>query len=175
MKKLLLYTVSNDYIDYLIKFDNNIMYREGKGYINERKYVGVVLEINGYKYFAPLSSPKNSDYFYKNGLKQIRKSIIPLIRLVTADGVLLSKVKLDSMIPVPDKCLTLYDYDNETDLKYKALVSKEIICLRKMRERILKNARVLYNQKTKKYQNIGYLNSTTDFKTLEAACDKYTK
>ncbi len=175
MKKLKLYTVDDKYIDYLIKFDDNIMYRSGANYKQKRKYVGVVLGINGYKYFAPLSSPKNSDYFYKNGDKFIRKSIIPLVRLVTSDGILLSKVKLDSMIPVPDECLTLYDYDNEPDTKYQSLIAKEIICLRKSRELILKNARILYNQKTKHYPNIGYLGSTVDFKKLEIACDKYFK
>lgn len=175
MKRLRLYTVDNKYIDYLSRLDNNVMYRSGAAYKNERKYVGVVLEINNFKYFAPLSSPKNSDYFYKNGTRYIRKSIIPLVRLVSSDGILLSKVKLDSMIPVPDECLTLYDYDNETDIKYKSLIAKEIICLRKAREFILKNARILYNQKTKNYQNIGYLSSTVDFKRLETACAKYNK
>ena len=27
-----------------------------------RKYVGVLTEINGFKYFVPMSSPKDKDY-----------------------------------------------------------------------------------------------------------------
>ena len=38
-----------------------------------------------------------------------------------------------------------------------------------------KNARILYNQKAKGYENVHYLNSTIDFKLLEDACIRYEK
>ena len=54
-----------------------------------------------------------------------------IIRLVSDKGVLLGKIKLNIMIPVPKECLTLYDLDNEPDTKYKDLVTDELVCIRK--------------------------------------------
>ena len=72
MRNLRLYTVDNQYIKYLQQFEENVLYGDGEKYQTERKYLGVILEINEFKYFAPLSSPKQSDYFYKNGKMCIR-------------------------------------------------------------------------------------------------------
>ncbi len=175
MERLRLYTVKKEYIEFLSQFDDNVLYSVGATYKNERKYIGIVLSIGKFNYFAPLSSPKDSDYFYKNGKRHIRKSIVPIIRLINQEGVLLSKVKLDSMIPVPDNCLTLYDYDNEPNAKYKTLIAKEIICLRKQKEQILKNAKILYNQKINNYHGINYLKSTVDFRSAEKHCLEYSR
>ena len=77
------------------------------------------------------------------------------------------------MKAIKSEYITLYDIDGEPDKKYQSLVVKEMICIRKSRDEIRKNALVLYNQKTKDYQNINYLTGTLDFKRLEAACLKY--
>ena len=175
MRNLRLYTVDKQYIKYLQQFEENVLYGDGEKYQTERKYLGVILEINEFKYFAPLSSPKQSDYFYENGKRFIRRNIIPLIRLVSSKNILLGKVKLNNMIPVPDECLTLYDVENEPDEKYRSLVQDEIICIRKQKAQIMKNANILYNQKTKQYAGINYLNSTVDFKRAEKLCREFEK
>lgn len=175
MKKLRLYTIDKDYLKYLFDIDERVMYWESDTYRSERKYIGVVLNINNFEYFAPLSSPKDTDYFYKKGIKQIRKNIIPIVRLVTDRGHLLGKIKLSNMIPVTNKYLTLYDIKGETDKKYQSLIVKEMICIRKCKNEIIKNALVLYNQKSNGYENINYLEYTLDFKSLEAACLQYDK
>ena len=46
------------YIDYLLPFASHLFRNKQLGQQNERKYIGVVLEVNGMKYFAPLSSYK---------------------------------------------------------------------------------------------------------------------
>lgn len=173
--ELKLYTIDNDYLGYLFNADGRVMFWNSDNYKNERKYVGVVLTINDFRYFAPLSSPKESDYYYKDNEKKIRKSIIPIVRLVTDDGNLLAKVKLCSMIPVKNEHIALYDISTEPDQKYQSLVTKEMVCIRKQTDEIIKNARVLYNQKTKGYSNIKYLEYTIDFKKLETACLDYKK
>lgn len=175
MKKLRLYTIDRDYLKYLFGIDERVMYWENDTYTSERKYIGVVLNINNFKYFAPLSSPKNTDYFYKKGIKQVKKSIIPIVRLVTDKGQLLGKIKLSNMIPVTSEHLTLYDIDGETDKKYQSLIVKEMICIRKCKDEITKNALVLHNQKSNGYEKINYLEYTLDFKSLEAACLQYDK
>lgn len=151
------------------------MYWEGNTYKTDRKYVGVVLKINDFEYFAPLSSPKANDYFYKKGVKQVKKNIIPIIRLVTAKGHLLGKIKLSNMIPVKREHITLYDVKGESDKKYQSLIIKEMICIRKLKDEITKNALVLYNQKSNGYKNINYLDETLDFRNLETACLNYEK
>lgn len=175
MKRLRLYTIDSDYLKYLFDVDNRVMYWEGDRYKTDRKYIGVVLKINDFKYFAPLSSPKQSDYFFKKGVQQVKKNIIPIIRLVTDEGHLLGKIKLSNMIPVKIENITLYDIKGEPDKKYQSLIIKEMICIRKRKDEIAKNALVLYNQKSKGYGNINYLNDTLDFKKLEEACLKYKK
>lgn len=174
MEKLKLYIVDRDYIKYLFGFDSRVMYWSGDTYKKDRKYLGVVLTINSFKYFAPLSSPKEKDYYYKDGVKLIKKSTIPIVRLITDKNVLLGKIKLGNMIPVMEEHITLYDIEAESDVKYKDLVLDEMICVRKRKDEIMKKARILYNQKTKGYENINYLNSTIDFKLLEEACLQYS-
>lgn len=175
MKRLRIYTIDVDYLKYLFDIDERVMYWEGNTYQTDRKYLGVVLKINDFEYFAPLSSPKATDYFYKKGIKYIKKNTIPIIRLVTDKGQLLGKVKLNNMIPVKSENITLYDINAEPDKKYKALVIKEMICIRKSKNEITKNALVLYNQKSNGYENVSYLNETLDFKVLEDACLNYEK
>ena len=50
------------------------------------------------------------------------------------------------MIPVPESELQLYDMDNETDSTYKDLVQNEMIFIRKNREKIINNAKLMYKQ-----------------------------
>ena len=53
-RRLKLYYISNDYIDYLRKFDDKVRFNKN----HSRPYVGIVYTYNNNNYFAPLSSPK---------------------------------------------------------------------------------------------------------------------
>jgi protein AbiQ len=77
------------------------------------------------------------------------------------------------MIPVKETVLIDYDVVNEKDEDYKILVLKEIDFIRKNISKIKKNAKLIYNQKAKNL-NIGYLESTLDFKMLEEKSKEYT-
>lgn len=62
------------------------------------------------KYYIPMSSPKKSDY--KDN--QIRKSIVPIVRIVSNEEVdnvpvLKGTLRISNMIPVPDSELILYE------------------------------------------------------------------
>lgn len=78
-------------------------------------------------------------------------------------------------LPVKKEYITLYDIGSEKDKKYHSLIVKEMVCIRKLTKEIIRNARILYNQKAKGYSNIKYLEYTIDFKQLEKACLKYGK
>lgn len=177
-----LYSIKDDYINYLrSNVSRHVFSNTEPHYKHTRKYIGAVITVGKYNYYIPMSSPKDTDYFVDNfGVKRIRKSIIPIIRMIEKDKdgnkELLGTLKLSSMIPVPDDELIKYDPDKETDGKYKDIIQKEIRFITRNKIKILNNANVLYKQKCEeeKYTE-NYLRSTLDFKKLEKACDEYKR
>ena len=184
---LKIYSVSDRYIKFLrddprLKnvFDN----KEGAR-SHSRKYLGVALSINDYNYFIPFSSPKDSDYFVdKDGVRKIRKNIIPIIRMTTTDAVsgeieLKGTLKISNMIPVPQSELTPYNISEESDSNYRILVQKEYEYIRENTQLILKSSTVLYRQKTNRknlyaeQKEPGYLNQVVDFLYAEQRCDEF--
>lgn len=176
MSKLKLYNVLDKYVDYLRQFDKKVFSTKEEDRKHKRKYLGTVLKIHGMDYFVPLSSPKDSDYISRNGMREIRKSIIPIIRIIVKDDngndELKGTLKFSNMIPVPYIALINYDVNNEMDLGYKILILKELSFIRKNVNKIIKNASIIYNQKINNY-DINYLNDTVDFKLLEQKCMEY--
>ena len=59
---LKIYSVSDKYINYLRKSYPNVYSNKEKHRTHTRKYIGIVLELEGYHYYVPMSSPKDSDY-----------------------------------------------------------------------------------------------------------------
>lgn len=166
-----LFNVSNEYIDYLKQFDKNIMNHSSKNYKKTRKYIGVLLEINNCKYIAPLSSPKKTDYDEEG---KIRKSIIPIIRIVY-DSRILGTIKLSSMIPFyDDSVVEYYNLEEETDEKYRDLILNELEFIHINKELIIKNANKLYKQKFEKL-GMGYLKNTVNFELLEEKAKEFKK
>jgi hypothetical protein len=176
---LRLYEISEEYIAFLRAADRNVFSAKENDRKHTRKYLGIVYIINNYYYYIPLSSPKNTDYQIINGERRIRKSIIPIIRItaVSSNGEpeLKGTLKLSNMIPVPASELTLYDIDNESDRRYKALIHKELIFIRKNQKKIKQNAKLLYKQKSENNSSIGYLKSTVDFRLLEQKHDEFIR
>lgn len=185
--KLKIYSVSDRYIEFLRKdnklknvFDNKEGHRT-----HSRKYLGVVLNKNGYNYFIPFSSPKDTDYTTdEDGNKVIRKSIIPIIRMISDDSVsglteLKGTLKLSNMIPIPDSELTYYDINIEKDASYKKLVEKEYAFIKSNMDMICKNANIIYNQKTKAHifykdkKAPRYISETIDFIYAEKKCEEF--
>lgn len=177
MSNLKLYEISEEYISYLRTFEKNVFSAKEEDRNHTRKYLGIVLTINHYNYYIPLSSPKSTDYRLDNGKRKIRPSIIPIIRIisksVSGETELKGTLKLSNMIPVPASELTLYDVDHESDDFYKDLIHKELIFIRKNKNKILNYANVLYKQKRENDPTIGYLKSTVDFSLLEQKSDDF--
>ena len=63
--KLNLYSVSDKYIKYLRQFDNKIYDNKEENRNHERKYLGIVLTVNEFNYYIPMSSPNEKDFKYK--------------------------------------------------------------------------------------------------------------
>ena len=180
MSELKLYVISDEYVKYLNEFDKKVTSNKEENRNFERKYLGTVLNVNNINYFVPLASPKSSDYYVDElGNKKIRKSIVPIMRIIykERDGnfTLIGTIKFNNMIPVVDSEIKQYDINNEPDLAYKDLVYKEWDFIRTHKFEIYKNAKTIYNQKIKNYENIGYLKNTVDFLLLEEKAHEYLK
>ena len=146
-----LYSVTDGYIDYLHSEHKHVYSNKEDSRLNSRKYIGIVMEIGNYKYFVPLSSPKESDYEQINGERQIRKDSFLILRIVSSgerkNAQLKGTIRIANMIPVPDSELLLYDVDHEIDRKYKDLVQEELEYIRKNKDKIQKRAKTIYNKK----------------------------
>ena len=83
MRELKLYEISEEYISYISTVEKNVFSSKENDRNHTRKYLGIVYSINGYNYYIPLSSPKNSDYRMENRVQKIRGSIVPIIRITS--------------------------------------------------------------------------------------------
>lgn len=127
-----LYTIDDEYVQYLSQHDKLIAYNKGK----TRPYVGIVFKINDIQYFAPLYSPKPQHSKYKENPSFMR-----------IQGGKLGIIRFSTMIPVPDDCIELLDV-NKQEEKYKILLRQQIIHISANEETILKKAKSIYKSVT---------------------------
>ena len=171
-----LYSVSDEYIAYLrVKYPRVYSNKEDIR-THTRKYLGVVLKIDDYNFYIPLSSPKKHDYITINGEDVIRKDSLIVLRIVSSKAgktELKGTLQIGTMIPVPDSEIQLYDVDSEPDQAYKDLVEEELIYIRKNEEKIKKNARVLYSKKKAGNNENSVIASCVNFVELCSECDRW--
>lgn len=119
------YNIKDEYIAFLRKYVDKVAdNKKGK-----RPYVGVVLEINGMKYYTPFTSPKEKHKSMKNS-KDFRK----------INQGIYGAINFNNMIPVVEEALVLIDIDNLSDCKYRRLLQNQYKCIKKDREQIEKTA-----------------------------------
>ena len=167
--------ISDRYIDYLRKADPHVMMnKELPDRTYHRKYLGLIQEINGHKFFIPMSSPKNKDFDSKTG--KIKKDSILTIYMHNGQK-LYGTLRFNNMIPVPSSEIIAYNLNDEGDLKYKMLVLNELYFVRANQQKIEKTALNLYKAKiSRNNQNPGLeklLGIVLDFKNLEKLCDEF--
>ncbi|MEE1315279.1 MAG: type III toxin-antitoxin system ToxN/AbiQ family toxin [Faecalimonas sp.] len=177
MDELKIYSIRDEYIEYLKRYNSKIYSNKRESRVHSRKYLGVVIQVADYQYCIPLSSPKKTDYQRAGNGYVIKKSIVPIIRIVVKNSngerELKGTLRISHMIPVPESELELYDLENEQDEAYKDLVQNEMIFIRKNSNKIIANANLLYRQKAMDEQVATYLESVLDYKSLEKLCDAY--
>lgn len=155
-----IYEVSNKYIDYLSEFAPHLFKNKQPGQHNERKYIGVILEVNGLCYFAPLSSHKK-----KHEKMKERLDFLKIGRY--------SVINLNNMFPIPEGEAYYVDFSKVADVHYKALLLAEYRIIRKRADKIKKNAFELYKHKTEKGFSTALAKRCNDFLLLEVACNNY--
>lgn len=154
------YEVDSRYIDYLLPFAPHLFRNKQVGQQNERKYIGVVLEVNGMKYFAPLSSYKPKHEKMKNGLDFIKVGNYAV-------------VNINNMFPVPEGCYTYVDFSKERNQQYKKLLITEYRIILGLQDKIRKNAAEVYKQKIQNGNKTALTKRCNDFLILEEKCKQY--
>ena len=170
MENLRFYMVSENYINYLRKFDTRIQIsKEGNG-SQPRKYIGVILKINDFNYFAPLSS-------YKEHLHDIHDERHDFIK-ITEDNPKNKYQKyavlyLNNIIPVPECALINFDFDKDVaDTNYSKLLKREYLICKKKLNIIQKSAKIVYaNRKNLPHSKLA--KRCCDFSLLEEKCLDY--
>ena len=176
MEEFKIYSVTDEYISFLQKKLPNVYSNKVEHRTHTRKYIGTVMNINGICYYIPMSSPKESDYQVAGEGNVIKKSIVPIIRIVVKNSKgekeLKGTLRISHMIPVPVTELVEYDIDAEDDENYKELVKDEWIFIRRNKEKIISYANVMYKQKNENL-SIGYVQSALTYKELEVLCKEF--
>ena len=82
-------------------------------------------------------------------------------------------INLNNMFPVPKSQCTYIDISKESNPSYKALLSAEYRIITSLADRILKNAKSLYEYKMKNGNSTPLAKRCNDFKKLELKCKEY--
>lgn len=154
------YEIDDAYIDYLARFEPHLFHTKQSAQHNERKYIGVLLTVNGMDYFAPLSSFKPKHEYMKEGLDFLKIGNYAVMNL-------------NNMFPAARKYCRFVDFSKERNLQYKKLLESEYRIIRVRQNRILKNAATLYNYKLKNGDSTALGKRCNDFLLLERKASEY--
>ena len=153
------YTVDEDYIDYLSEFDSHVSWNKEQ----KRPYVGIVLKVGDYLYFAPL-------YSYKVGYNKYKENR-SCIRVEDRNGINVWIFWFSEMIAVPETAIHLLDFNSRGD-KYRDLLQAES-------DFINDNKNVIYSKAKKIYRNVVHIkipffsSISCDFELLEKKSKEY--
>lgn len=131
---------------------------------SNRNFVGIVLEVNGHKYCAPLSSPKTKHRFISDSA---------IVDVVKIDGGKLDIIKLNNMIPVHESAIIHMDISDVTNEQYKQLLTNQMLFIRSNADTIKKKSRRLY-QIVKSQKQPKLNNRCCNFLLLEDAASKFS-
>ena len=158
MRGLKLYEINPKYIKYLAQYQEHIFISDGNK--AGRKYIGIVLQINGMNYFAPLSS-------FKPKHKKMKESV-DFIKIRDY-----AVININNMVPVPEGEYHLVDVNGTKDMQYRYLMQAESREINRQRNRIIKNADIVYKHKLRNGDTTPLARRTNDFKELEKRCKQY--
>lgn len=185
-----LYEVKSRYISYLSTFEPKKILSTSDGK-DTRKFLGIIIMKNKFKYLVPLSSPKfKKDYIikgyngeslpndfsfekYEDRIILLKDTCTPVVYMYKkhSDGRidLFGKLQCNNMIPVPDTEIVDIDIEKITDIKYRNLLLKQVNYLRKHEDNIFKkHINPVYINRIKNNFKLGYIKmATPDFKLLE--------
>lgn len=132
------YTVSVAYAQHLKEIDDKIPNVFDAAYKNPKAFIGVVLEVDGHKYLAPLTSKKS----WHADVKSSSPNYFKLHETGKPDNDL-GLINLKFMFPIIESEVTLIELDDMPDTKYKKMLYKQLQFIRVNSENIVKKAALL--------------------------------
>ena len=128
--------IDSKYCDYLRTFDHRVAYNKDRKDL--RPFIGILFEVSGKKYFAPLSSPKGKHLKMRNNLDFLR-----------IKGGEYGAINFNNMIPLIEGVFQMIDL-NKTGLspseqRYQDLLINQRNWLNARRDQIRSKASNLYD------------------------------
>ena len=160
MADLEIYEIDSAYIAYLSTFEEHLFRNKKITQDFSRKYIGIIIEINGFKYFAPLSS-----------FKQKHKRLCETVDFIKVG--IYAVINLNNMFPAPMPLCKSVKIENIKNEHYKNLVRAEYRIIKQKTEQILSNAKDVYNHKMINDGKSKLSQRCNDFKLLEEKCKEY--
>lgn len=158
MKKLKIYFIDNNYIDYLRKFDEKVAYNKNPN----RPYIGIVYTYNNFNYFAPLSSPKPKHL-------SMQKNAIDIFKIKDGE---LGIINFNNMIPCPIEVLK-EAIPTISDEKYKKLLENQLTYINLKKTKLLKKIYSFQARYRNNNLQQNILDRCCNFILLEKMCKKY--
>lgn len=157
MADLDFYEIDTNYLQYLKQIDSSVPHYSYN--THDKFFCGIVTKMNGFQYFAPISSFKQ---------QQATNLVIK-----NSDGVNIASIRFCFMVPADDSVLKIKDFKLENDAKYVGLLSTELTFCRQHELRIQEKAKRVYqfgvDSTHTQYKNC------CDFLALEQAANQYVK
>lgn len=155
MSQFKFYEVDKEYVKFLQRHEGKI---PNISYDTNDKFVcGVLFDINGMKYFAPISS----------FTKQQKTNVL----IKSASGKIISSVRLSFMFPIPEQLVRVKDFSKE-EYRYKRLLMEELDFCNKNSHKIVKKALYIY-QTVKNGSDALLKKICCDFDRLESVFSQY--
>lgn len=161
------YQADSNYCDFLRETDPCVPYTRDEK--KNRPFIGIVVEVNGFNYYAPLSSPKEKHLQMKNQIDFIK-----------INNGKLGAINFNNMIPIHISCLKPIDInikptDDKSTKEYKNLLADQLYWCNKSENvlSIRKKAKGLYKTVIKKTGSKSLLKRCCDFRLDEIQYLRY--
>lgn len=176
-----LYNIDTDYLRYLNGIEPEVQFTQEKDY-EQKPFLGILVTIDTYSYFIPLTSGKPKHAKWKNVgpahyliYEQVKKTELrkrDVFKSISETDALkiFAALDLKKMIPVREAQYTRIDFSALPDRKYADLLEKEYRFCQKIQDGILSKVTQIYREQ----KETGKVHPMyCDFAKLEIACDEY--
>ncbi len=165
-EELKLVKIDYRYCDYLRRYDKKVSYNSGSKEL--RPFIGVLLYVENFKYFAPLSSPKIKHLKMKNNVDFLK-----------IDNGKLGAINFNNMLPVLEQNIKLLDLnkvcENKEESKYQKMLKTQLYWLNRHNKSLFKHAKNLYDSYLNDKLPIKIKERCCNFSILEEKCLEYNK
>lgn len=181
IEKMGFYKINLSYVKYLYNHDSEVYYKPTDDY-EGKPYLGIIVNMNSFKYFIPLTSKKNKHSTWDNVSHEhyLIYEIIKKDRLrpgnvfknynTTKVIRILSVLDIKKMIPVPEGLYEKMDFKKISNIQYKILLEKEYQFCKPKLGGIIKKAEILHTEQLVTGVVHRYY---CNFKLLEECCKNY--